>query len=275
MGMGTAEPALMPTLADELALITDVARQAGAMAMRHFGRRDLDVRLKDGESPVTHVDLAVDRFLRETLTAARPHYGWLSEETADSDIEARMTAARTFIVDPIDGTRAFIDGYEVWCVSVALVENGYSVAGVLECPALQETITAVADGGAMCNDAPLHIAAPAAGAELVVGGPRSLVDRLDVAGHGVRRHRHVPSLAYRLSMVARGAMHATFVKPYSSDWDVAAAGLVLQEAGGVFVDAHGEPVAYNKRDPLKGTLVGCHPDLTEAMMSVVGDLRFG
>lgn len=264
----------LPALADELKLIAETAREAGLMAMEYFGGSDLDVRLKDGESPVTKADYAVDHYLRETLLAARPDYGWLSEETADSDVAGRMAAPRTFIADPIDGTRAFIAGHAVWCISVGLVEAGRPVAGILECPALGETISATAGGGAHRNGQPIRVSTPQS--EPVIGGPRALVDRLAASGKvRARRHSHVPSLAYRLAMVARGAMDGSFVKPFASDWDIAAAALILTEAGGVFTDGRGGDVALNGADPLKGTLVACHPDLKRAMLGVVGDLGFG
>jgi len=266
--------ARLPALADELALIAETARKAGSMAMQYFGGSDLDVRLKDGESPVTKADYAVDRYLRETLLAARPDYGWLSEETADSDVPGRMAAPRTFIADPIDGTRAFIAGHAVWCISIGLVEDGKPVAGLLECPALGETISATAGGGAHQNGQPIGIAGPRQ--QLLIGGPRALVDRLNATGAvRARRHSHVPSLAYRLAMVARGAMDGSFVKPFASDWDIAAAALILTEAGGVFTDGRGGDVMLNGADPLKGTLVACHPDLKHAMLGVVGDVGFG
>lgn len=258
----------LPPLADELDLIAGLAREAGAIAMRSFGASDLDVRLKDGESPVTRVDYAVDTMLREALMAARPDYGWLSEETPDVDVEARMVAPRTFIVDPLDGTRAFIEGHDVWCVSIGLVEAGRPVVGVLECPAMGETVTATRGGGALRNGERIHATAPRD--EPLVGGPRLLVDRLRTDGNvAPRRHTHVPSLAYRLSMVARSAMDATFVKPYAADWDIAAAALIVIEAGAVMTDARGADVTMNKADPIKGTLIACHPSLKPAMLGVV------
>src|SRR5690606_32518652 len=121
----------MVTAAEGLNLIRDAARDAAAIALRYF-RKDPQVWWKEGISPVSEADFEVDRFLRERLTAARPDYGWLSEETADN--AERLSARRTFVVDPIDGTRAFINGLETWCISIAVVEDGRPVAGVLNCP---------------------------------------------------------------------------------------------------------------------------------------------
>lgn len=264
----------LPELADELALIAESAREAGRIAMRHFGGDELDVRFKAGDSPVTNADFEVDAFLRETLTAARPAYGWLSEETADSDVERRVAAPRTFIVDPIDGTRAFIEGRDIWCISVAIVENGRPVAGVLHCPALSETIMATAGGGAFRNGERIAVRPPRP--VPLIGGPKPLVGRLaEHAPFDVERHGHVPSLAYRLSMVARGAMDGTFVKPASADWDIAAADLILHEAGGMLTDAKGRVPHLNGPDPAKGLLVAGHPSLHAALLAVVGESGLG
>src|SRR6185312_3038936 len=138
--------------------------------MRYF-RRDPQVWMKAGDSPVTEGDLAVDRLLHERLSTARPDYGWLSDETADS--AERLSAARTFVVDPIDGTRGFIAGSDEWCVSVAIVEKGRSVAGVLDCPAKAEIYAARAGGGAICSGKAIAVREAVGG--LRVGGPKALI----------------------------------------------------------------------------------------------------
>ena len=136
-----ANELLADDLTTDLALVRDAAREAGEIAMRYF-RKDPDVWMKEGVSPVSAADIAVDDFLRDTLGRARPDYGWLSEETADS--HERLSARRTFVVDPIDGTRAFIAGQRTWCVSIAVVENGAPLVGVLDCPAKDEIYEATA-----------------------------------------------------------------------------------------------------------------------------------
>ena len=112
----------------DLSLLVDTAREAGQIAMRFF-KQSPEVWMKGGTSPVSEADYAVDAFLRQTLLSARPDHGWLSEETADG--LARLSARRTFVVDPIDGTRGFLEGADRWCVSVAIVEAGRPIAGVL------------------------------------------------------------------------------------------------------------------------------------------------
>ena len=250
--------------ADDLALIRDAAREAGRIAMGYFGRAP-EVWMKPGESPVTEADFAVDRFLRETLLAARPDYGWLSEETADDP--ARLAARRTFIVDPIDGTRAFIDGRDVWCVSIAVVEDGASIAGVLDCPARDEVFEATAGGAALLNGDPIRVAA---GREPpIVAGPKPMLAAF--AGSGVRfaTQSYVPSLAYRIAMLACGRIDGTFVKARSHDWDLAAADLILSGAGGRVCDAAGATLRYGQADPVKGLLVAGSGPLLRRMIDMI------
>ena len=254
--------------ADDLALIRAVARDAGQMALEHFRRGAHTVSWKGGVSPVTAADMAVDKYLRETLRAARPDYGWLSEETADTSVAHRMAAPRTFVVDPIDGTRGFIDGRTQWCVSIAVVEAGRPVAGLLECPATGETFAAVAGHGATLNGQALMLGALAGIPH--VGGPRPLVDRHLALAGPLERHPHVPSLAYRIALIAAGRLDATYVRPSANDWDVAAADLVLAEAGGRLWDAAGRALTYNGPLPQKDAMIAGHPDLLPIMLAVVG-----
>jgi myo-inositol-1(or 4)-monophosphatase len=238
-------------IASDLALIRDAAREGGRIAMRFF-KRDPEVWLKGGTSPVSEADIAVDRHLRDILTAARPGYGWLSEETADSP--ERLSARRTFVVDPIDGTRGFLEGRSTWCVSIAVVEEGETFAGVLDCPARDEVFAASAGRGATRNGAPITVARQHHSP--LVAGPKSFFEdgAIPWPGH-FRRGPYYPSLAFRVAMVACGELDATFVKPNANDWDIAAAELILREAGGLLVDRNGRTPAFAGRDTSHGALV--------------------
>ncbi len=259
--MPAAEQIRETDLASDLALLVDAAREAGQIALRYF-KRSPEVWMKGGMSPVSEADLAADRFLRETLLAARPDYGWLSEETADDP--ARLKARRTFIVDPIDGTRGFLEGRSEWCVSVAVVETGRPLAGVLECPARRETFTAVSGGGALKDGARLVLSPTPQ--SLILGGPGSMINALpaDLRSR-VKRGEYVPSLAYRLAMVADGRLAATFVKSNSRDWDLAAADLILHEAGGSVLDDAGLPPSYGEADTAHGSMAAGRGELLLAM----------
>src|SRR5690606_14902808 len=114
----------LSSYSDDLELLRTAAVPAGIIASSYF-RRDLKTWTKENASPVSEADIVLDKFLHSALTTARPDYGWLSEESAD-DL-SRLTQARTFVVDPIDGTRGFIRGEDSWTVSLAVVENGRAV----------------------------------------------------------------------------------------------------------------------------------------------------
>lgn len=265
--MPAAEPDLVRPRAalDDLDLLRAAAAEAGRIALTYF-RKDPEVWMKPGDSPVSKADIAVDLFLRDTLLAARPDYGWLSEETVDDP--ARLKRERIFVVDPIDGTRAFIEGREVWCVSVAVVERGRAVAGVLDCPAKGEIYWAESGRGAFKDGVRLSVREP--GDPIVVGGPKPMVNALpDGLRDRIRHRSHIPSLAYRLAMVAEGSLDATFVKPDSHDWDIAAADLVLAEAGGTLLDPSGKRPHVGGPVPRHGPLVAGHGPLLEAMSAVL------
>lgn len=217
--------------------------------------------LKPDGSEVSDADLAVDRFLKETLRGARPAYGWLSEESEDDP--ARLAAERLWIVDPIDGTYAFLKGEAEWTVCAALAERGAVTLAAVYNPASGELFTASAGGGAALNGRPLRVrdADRLEGARLA--GSRSLFHHkglwddpwppMDVFW--------VYSIAYRLSLVAAGRAEGTASLTLMSEWDVAAAALLVQEAGGVITQATGEPLAFNKPVPRVTGVVAAGPGL--------------
>lgn len=253
-------------LAADLDLLREAAREAGQIAMRFF-RKNPEVWLKGGTSPVSEADYAADRYLHETLLAARPGYGWLSEERADDIV--RLKANRTFIVDPIDGTRGFLEGRKEWCISVAVVEAGRPLVGVLECPVMEETYWATLGGGAFRSGHRLAVREPARPLARV-GGPGTMISALpDAVRSRVEKSPYVPSLACRIAMVADGTLDATFVKPSARDWDLAAADLILHEAGGVILDEDGVSPRYGGRETAHGHLVAGHGALLAAMAETI------
>jgi len=250
------------TASADLDLIRDAASEAARIAMSFFCKTP-EVWMKEGSSPVSEADYAVDRFLREELTKARPDYGWLSEETADSP--GRLGAKRTFVVDPIDGTRAFLDRRKTWCVSIAVVEDGVPIAGVLDCPALEEIYWASETGPAYQNGRAISVRESLERPE--VGGPKTIFNMLpDTLRDRVATTSYIPSLAYRIALLAGGNLDAALVKPNSHDWDLAAADLILRQAGGRVVDEYGRRLAYAGADVRHDMLVaGSGPLLSEIL----------
>lgn len=254
-------------LADDLDLILGAAREAGALALS-LRERGLDVEFKDGDSPVTNADLAADTLLKTRLRAARADYGWLSEETADDP--ARLASRRQFVVDPIDGTRAFAAGDPHWTVCIAVVEAGRPVAGVVFAPQLEETYAAAKGGGAQLNGAPIHASAASA------------IDGCEMIAHPrMFRHQDWPkpwpdmviarrnSTAYRLCLVASGAADATVTFAAKHDWDLAAADLIAGEAGAYVGDHTGRTFAYNQAIPMQRSLVCAAPALAPLILERV------
>jgi len=244
----TDKPASSP--AEDLELLRSGAVAAGIIAGGFF-RRDLKTWTKANSSPVTEADITVDRYLRASLLAARPDYGWLSEETADDP--ARLARRRVLIVDPIDGTRGFIRGEDSWTISLAVVEDGVPIAGVVYAPVRDELYEASRGGGARVNAGTLARHTPP-GRLPVIPGPGAVHEQLQAAGLDYTRGPYLPSLAYRLVQVATGALDALVVRRGASDWDIAGAAAILSECGIGFEDACIGPLRFNRADVRHGAL---------------------
>ena len=235
---------------EDLELLRSAAVHAGIIALGFF-RREYNTWLKGQSSPVSDADIAVDGFLTQALRAVRPDYGWLSEETPDNP--ERLGRERVFIIDPIDGTRGFIRGEDSWTVSLAVVENGVPIAGVVYAPARDELYDAYIGGGARCNGKPLvpnrHPGRPA-----IIPAPGAVHQELQDAGLHYTRGPYYPSLAYRLVQVATGRLDAVVARRGSQDWDIAGAAVILNEAGIGFEDVCSGPPRFNLEDVRHGAL---------------------
>ena len=264
--MANVSPHDLPAVLD---LLTQATQEAGDLALTFFrkGRRtSAEIHSKYGGSPVTDADFAVDRFLADRLKAAIPQAGWLSEETADSP--ERLSRRHVIVVDPIDGTRAFMSGLETWAVSVALVAGERPVAGVVLVPALGQLYQAIAGGGAFCNGSPIRVSPRTVLAGARIAGPeaytKSFVDR----GH-LTYVEKVPSLACRFVRVADGQLDLGVATSNSHDWDLAGADLILEEAGGRLTAPDGKPLAYNNAVPRHPPLFGASDALHPALLGLV------
>ncbi len=248
----------------DLRLLEDAARQAGALALEYYGK-DPETWFKgNNRSPVSEADLAVDKYLASELLGNRPGYGWLSEETADD--RRRLSCDRVFIVDPIDGTRAFLAGGDEWTVAVAVVEDGRPVAGAVFCPLREEMFLASAGGGAYLNGSRISVSGKRCIDGATLTGPHSIVANKDVIAAGFVATGVLRSLAYRLATVAAGRIDVGAARGGPSDWDLAAADLLVQEAGGSLTDLSGRTLTYNR--PRTG-----HPALIAAPHALIDPVR--
>ena len=226
--------------AEDLALIKAAVLAAGKIAKDAYDANDSKVWDKSNNSPVTDADIAVNDYLLKTLCEARPGYGWLSEETKDD--HSRHACPRTFVVDPIDGTRAFIDRTPNFAVSVAIIEEGKSIAGAVYNPLKDEMFEATLGGGAKLNASP------------ITAQDKDNIAGIRMVGYARKFRRlgwpnmncHVAnSMAYRMVLVACGQADATVAFTPKSDWDVAAAQLIATEAGAIVTNLHGNAPSYD------------------------------
>jgi len=254
----------------DLALLRAVAVEAGRIATGFFGGTYISQDKPDNAGPVTEADLAVNRMLEDRLRAARPDYGWLSEETEDT--ADRLAHKRVFIVDPIDGTRNFIEGGKSWSHSLAVVEEGRVIAAVVFLPMRDRLFAASRGGGATLNDAPIYGSSRSdlSGATLLSTRP---VMKPEFWKNGLvptveRVYR--PSLAYRLALVAQGRFDAMITLRDSWEWDIAAGALLLEEAGAMVSDRHGAGLVFNNPRPMLSGVVaagtGMHGALRGALV---------
>jgi myo-inositol-1(or 4)-monophosphatase len=247
----------------DLALLIDAARTAGDIARAHF-RSDPEIWTKADESPVTEADIAIDRVLRTDLLAARPDYGWLSEETEDDP--ARLGAERCFVVDPIDGTRAFIDGQTSFAHSLAVVDGGEVTAGVVYLPMKDKLYAAARGLGATLNGAAISVSSQASAMDATALATKPNVQPKHWKG-GVPPFQRVyrPSIAYRLALVAEGHFDAMLTFRDTWEWDIAAGAVLVREAGGTVTDAEGRSVWFNAARPMAAGIIAA-PDALHASL---------
>lgn len=249
----------------DLHLLTQSALQAGEIACRHF-KTDVTVWHKPMDAgPVTAADIEIDTMLRETLCGARPDYGWLSEETEDD--ADRLTSDTVFIVDPIDGTRAFIEGNAHWGHSLAIAHKGAVVAAAVYLPVCDLLFSATLGGGAFLGDSAISVSdrAEAKGA-CVLAAKANFEDRFWPGGFPGIKRSFRSSLAYRLCLVAEGSFDGMLTLRPTWEWDVAAGALIVAEAGGHATTRTAQIPQFNSETALLDGMVASNPTLHRQLM---------
>ncbi|MFT6443910.1 myo-inositol-1(or 4)-monophosphatase [Sulfitobacter pontiacus] len=245
----------MPAL-DDLSLLIEAARRSGEIATSFTGKTAQRWDKPDDAGPVTEADLAVNAMLHQTLTAARPDYGWLSEESDDGT--RRLGQRDLFIVDPIDGTRSFIEGSDTWSHSLAIARDGRITAAVVFLPMLDRLYAAAAGAGATLNGQSISVSDIATLPEATVLATKPVMEMQHwTKGDPGFKRAHRPSLAYRLGLVGQGRFDGMVTLRKSWEWDIAAGALIVTEAGGQCTDRTGQPLRFNNPDPrLNGVVAG-------------------
>jgi myo-inositol-1(or 4)-monophosphatase len=259
----------LQSAASDLALLEAAAREAGALA-RDMASKPFKQYSKGVLGPVTEIDYAVDALLADRLLTARPDYGWLSEETPD-DPDRRIGRARTFMLDPIDGTGALVGKSPQWTISIGIVEGERAFAGAIYNPMTDEMFLGAAGEGASVNGRPARVSTrDGLDGARIIGQPARFAPKNWPAPWPKMEIIERQSIAYRLALVAAGMGDATLLFGFKHEWDIAAGAAIVEAAGGRVSDLWGEPLAFNQLDPrapgVAASGAALHPLLIERTM---------
>jgi myo-inositol-1(or 4)-monophosphatase len=235
------------TLSEELRAARQAALAGGAVLSRYWEQRTFTVASKGRDNPVTSADLEANHAIAAVLRSGFPQYGWLSEETADN--RDRLEHDRVWIVDPLDGTKEFIQGVAEFCVSIGLADCGVPVLGVIYHPARGELYWAAHEEGCFLAERRVTVTKTASLREATVLASRSETKRGEWLKYG-EQLKSVPvgSVAYKLARVAAGFADATFTCWPKNEWDVAAGAALVEAAGGRVTTLDGRPLRFNRKD---------------------------
>ena len=232
-----------------LKIAIDASLNAGKIIMKYY-RDDYEIKEKGYHNPVTTADNEADSFLKSELTNARPDYGWLSEETVDS--EDRLGKERVWIVDPLDGTKEFIEGVPQFVVSVALVENGVPIIGVLHNPVTKETFYASRGNGTYFDDVIHNCSVKESTTDMVILNSRSETRKGLWEPHKqhFKKLKPIGSVAYKMGLTAIGKADIFATLRPKNEWDICAGTCLISEAGGKVINLNGEKITFNNRKTL-------------------------
>lgn len=253
-------------LSREVALARKAALAAGRILLRYYGG-SYKVGSKGHDNPVTEADLEADHAVREILSRGFPEYGWLSEESADSD--ERLSRERVWIVDPLDGTKEFINRISEFCVAIALAERGEPILGVTYNPVTREMFWAARGMGCHLNDRPVKVTRTR-----TLGRAKILASRSEVARGewdalaATFNASPTGSVAYKLAMIAGAKGDATFTRSPKNEWDIASGAALIIEAGGRITDLKGRSLRFNRRRPRFTGLIASNGLLHEQLIEL-------
>jgi myo-inositol-1(or 4)-monophosphatase len=254
-------------LTRELALAKKAARAAGEILRGYWRRGGYKIGSKGRDNPVTAADLEADRALKKLLRDPFPAYGWLSEETVDND--DRLKCSSVWIVDPLDGTKEFINGIPEFAVAIALIEDSVPVLGVTYNPIRREMYWAARGLGCHLNTQRVRVTRTRTLKRATVLASRSETARGEwQVFRGMLKVRPTGSVAYKLAMVAAGKADATFTRSPKSEWDIASGAALIVEAGGTITDAKGRALRFNQRNVKLEGLIADNTILHAALMKV-------
>ena len=233
----------------DLNIALEASKGAGDIIMKYY-KHDYEIKEKGYHNPVTTADNEADDFLKKTLLDARPDYGWLSEETVDS--KERLAKKKVWIVDPIDGTKEFIEGVPQFVVSIGLVDNGKPIVGVLHNPATNETFYASHGYGSFLNEERFEVTKKDSIKAMTILNSRSETRRglWEPFKNSFKRLEPIGSVAYKMGLTAVGKADIFATLRPKNEWDVCAGVCLISEAGGKSINLNGQELEFNKEKTL-------------------------
>lgn len=238
----------------DMLLLKDTLLEAGKIALKYF-KQPVKQWVKNDASPVSEADVEINGYLEKTLLTARPDYGWISEESPNNNLKYK--SAINFIVDPIDGTKGFLNHDTQWCIGVAIEQNNEIIAAAIICPALDELYYGAIGEGVYFNDKKFEQETNI-NEKLVVAVPKKLLNKINIDEVGnAALYSYVPSLLYKIILCARGIIDIVIIYPSCKVWDLAAANLFLKYMGGNLVDFNNKDIIYAKLGEYDKYLFAC------------------
>lgn len=234
---------------NDLKLAIDASLKAGKIIMQYYCD-DYEIKEKGYHNPVTTADNEADSYLKSTLMSARPQYGWLSEETVDS--KNRLNKEKVWIVDPLDGTKEFIEGVPQFVVSIALVEKGIPIIGVLHNPVTKETFHAAKGEGAYLDQDQYRCSIKDSTRDMVILNSRSETRRGLWEPYKIhfKELRPIGSVAYKMGLTAIGKADIFATLRPKNEWDICAGTCLINEAGGKVINLNGKEITFNNQKTL-------------------------
>lgn len=256
----------------EEAIIARIKRalERATEAIAPFGRGCVKTEYKSGKHPVTEADRAANRVLHEALVTGEE--GWLSEESVD-DL-SRLDKKRVWVVDPLDGTRQYIDGTPEWSISIGLVQDGEPIAGGICNPATEETIIGSLSSGVTYNGKACKVLQEGCMPGALVLASRTEVERGEwkQVDSDLFKIRPIGSIAYKLALVAAGQADATWTLQRKHEWDIAAGVALVRAGGGIVRHVGNDRLIFNKEKPVVANLLACGARLAEELPAYITQL---
>ena len=231
-------------MCSELKITIKAAKEAGDVILKYY-KSKYEIKDKSYHNPVTTADKEADETIKKILMTNFPDYGWLSEETVDSS--ERLLKEKVWVVDPLDGTKEFIEGIPNFVVSIGLVKEGNPILGILYNPVTKELFSASKGEGAFLNNERISCSSKEKTEEMVILNSRSETRRglWNPYKDKFKVLEPIGSVAYKLGLTAAAKADVFASLRPKNEWDICAGNCIINESGGKLIDLNGNQRKYN------------------------------